>query len=334
VSATEGSRPVRRAPAVLTDHQVHRDFSDFALFNSHGLDLYLIPGNRFEPVANAVGLLRELTYRQQLSGSGQSHDLDTRDPFYDHFLLVERCTGELAGSARLQFVPRTGSDGQPKAGLTPEGHQSYLEHVYPGIKAALTQRGHHLEIGRVALAPRFQRQPHPLMCLFRGGIQVAISSGYYSIGGLVSYNHFAYKDSVNKRFLSSVISPPFSDINETPPQPRYPLHGLEQLKESERVATIQALEQQIKQELDPKFKLPILLRQYINLIGARVVNLSLALDFNKITEILMSADLSKIPTSRLQHFTGLEHQPIYKQFNWYRGLDTKPSAVRIEGTVN
>lgn len=324
MSASERSRPVRRAPAALTDHQVHRDFSDFSLFNSHGLDLYLIPGNRFEPVSSAVGLLRELTYRQQLSGSGKSHDLDTRDPFYDHFLLVERHTGELAGSARLQFVPKTETDGHPPVSWTPQGHQSYLEHVYPGIKAALTQQGHHLEIGRVALAPRFQRLPHPLMCLFRGGIQVAISSGYYSIGGLVSYNHFAYTDRVNKRFLSSVISPPFSDTNQTSPQPRYPVHGVEQLKESKQPTTIQALELQIKRDLDSSFKLPILLRQYINLINAKVVNLSLALDFNNITEILMSADLSKIPAERLQHFTGFEHQPVYKQFGWYRGLDAKP----------
>jgi len=333
VSASEGNTPVRRAPAALTDQQVERDFSDVALFNSHGLDLYLIPGNRFEPVASAVGLLRELTYRQQLAGSGQSHDLDSRDLFYDHFLLVERRTGELAGSARLQFVPKKEMDGHPPVGWTPEGHQSYLEHVYPGIKAAHAQQGNHLEIGRVALAPRFQRLPHPLMCLFRGGIQVAISSGYYSIGGLVSYNHFAYDDRVNKQFLSSLISTPFSDTDQTPPQPRHPLRGVEQLKESKRLTTIQALEQQIKKELDPNFRLPILLRQYINLIGARVVNLSLALDFNKITEILMSADLSKMPTERLQHFTGLEHQPVYKQFSWYRGLDAKPSAVRIEREV-
>jgi len=333
VSASEGSRPVSQTPADLTDHQIQEDFSDFALFNSYGLDLYLIPGNRFDLVANAVGILRELTYRQQLSGSGQSHDLDSRDQFYDHFLLVERLTGELAGSARLQFVPKKEIGRQIPANWTPQSGQSYLEHVYPGIKTTLTQQGHHLEIGRVALAPRFQRLPHPLMCLFRGGIQVAISSGYYSIGGLVSYNHFAYDDRVNKQFLSSLISPPFSDTDQTPPQPRHPLRGVEQLKESKRLTTIQALEQQIKKELDPNFKLPILLRQYINLIGARVVNLSLALDFNKITEILMSADLSKMPTERLQHFTGLEHQPVYKQFSWYRGLDAKPSAVRIEREV-
>ena len=38
------------------------------LFRLDGLELHLIPGSRFEAVADAVGTLRESTYRQQLSG--------------------------------------------------------------------------------------------------------------------------------------------------------------------------------------------------------------------------------------------------------------------------
>lgn len=323
MSDIKRSSPASQAPAALPGHLGHRDFSNYALFSSHGLDLYLIPGDHFGPIAKDVGILREVTYRQQLSGSGHSHDLDNRDQFYDHFLLVERHTGELAGSARLQFVPKQESEHEPKISWIPQSKESYLEHVYPGIKATLSQKGHHLEIGRVALAPRFQRQPHPLMCLFRGGVQVAINSGYYSISGLVSYNHFAYNNNTNKRFLSSIISPPFLATSETPPHPRHPLEIIKQVQESRAPTTIQALEKQIKAELDPSFRLPILLRQYINLLDAKVVNLSLAVDFNKITEILMSADLSQIPTTRLQLFTELDHQPVYKQFSWYRGLDRK-----------
>ena len=126
------------------------------------LDLHLLAGRDFDSVADSVGLLREATYRQQLSGSGDERDLDGRDAHYDHLLLVERSSGELAGAARLQFIP---------AGATelPGSEGSYLEHVYPGIKAQLAQQQNHLEIGRVALAQRFQRQPHSLMALFRGG---------------------------------------------------------------------------------------------------------------------------------------------------------------------
>jgi hypothetical protein len=319
VKASEGSSPHPLASVALPLQQVAGDLSPYALFSSQGLDLYLIPGDRFAPYADPVGILRELTYRQQLSGSGQSHDLDSRDPHYDHFLLVESSSGELAGSARLQFVPRLAAEHNPDTPPVPQGHQSYLEHVYPGIKACLAQQGNHLEIGRVAIAPRFQRLPHTLMCLFRGGLQVAVSSGYTSVHGLVSYNHFAYPAATNELFLRSLMSAPFVDTTEPFPQPRYPVSGIGPGEQDSSAVTIQALEQRIRETLQPDFKLPVLLRQYINLMEAKVRNLSLALDFNQITEILMAADLSRIPKGRLEHFIGFRHHPVYRQFSWYRG---------------
>jgi hypothetical protein len=309
--------PTPPGPVALPLQQVECDLSSLRLYSSSGLDLYLLPGERFAPYADAVGILRELTYRQQLSGSGRSHDLDSRDPHYDHFLLVEATTGELAGSARLQFVPQ-GAQGHSPAQL-PQGPQSYLEHVYPGIKAELARAGNHLEIGRVALAPRFQRLPHTLMCLFRGGLQVAVSSGYQTIHGLVSYNHFAHADAVNQQFLSSLMRPPFLDTRHPCPQPRHPLAGIGPGEHPGKARTIQELEQQIRSDLAPSFRLPVLLRQYINLMEARVRNLSLARDFNQITEILMAADLGQIPSRRLSHFIDFAHEPVYRRFSWYRG---------------
>ena len=319
MKGTDGSNLNLPAPISLSAEQVESELSPYSLFCSQGLELYLLPGDQFAPYADAVGILRELTYRQQLSGSGLARDLDSRDPFYDHFLLVERSSGELAGSARLQFVPSpAGADGSHDSAL-PQGHQSYLEHVYPGIKKALARQGNHLEIGRVALAPRFQRQPQSLMFLFRGGLQVAVSSGYDSIHGLVSYNHFAYGDAVNQHFLSRLMGLPFLETHQPSPEPRHPLDGVKANSRPGSAVTIQGLEQEIRDRLDPAFRLPVLLRQYINLMEARVRNLSLARDFNQITEILMAADLRRIPSRRLMHFIDFEHRPVYRSFSWYRG---------------
>ncbi len=321
MKTTDGNPLNLSAAIALPQDRVQADLAPFLLLSSQGLDLYLLPGERFGPYAEPVGELRELTYRQQLSGSGKSRDLDSRDPHYDHFLLVESNSGELAGSARLQFVPARASGDQSAAGLPPlpGGAQSYLEHVYPGIKAHLASQGNHLEIGRVALAPRFQRQPHTLMLLFRGGLQVAVGAGYSSIHGLVSYNHFAYDETVNREFLSTLLRPPFLDPSSPHPQPRHPVAGLAPAPSPAAVASIQELELHIRHDLDPSFRLPVLLRQYFNLMEASVRNLSLARDFNQITEILMAADLRRIPTRRLEHFIDVDHRPIYRSFSWYRG---------------
>ena len=113
-------------PAAQDDVLLPQGWSDAnkahsLLFRLDGLELHLIPGSRFEAVADAVGTLRESTYRQQLSGSGNTRDLDGRDTAYDHLMLLEPSSGALAGSARLQFAPQCMA-----AGELPNGQQSYL----------------------------------------------------------------------------------------------------------------------------------------------------------------------------------------------------------------
>ena len=276
------------------------------------LDLHLIAGSEFNAVADSVGRLREATYRQQLSGSGDESDLDGRDVHYDHLLLVERSSGSLAGAARLQFVPAGSCE-------LPSSEGSYLEHVYPGIKSQLAAQQNHLEIGRVALAQRFQRQPHSLMALFRGGILLAARSGYELLHGLVSYNHFAHGDAVNAAFLKAMMRPPYRRQGDRLPAPRHPVPGIQPDDTPHPSGNIQAPEQDIRKRHSDDFHLPVLLRQYFNLMEAKVCNLSLARDFNQITEILMAADLSRLPKDRLSFFIDVDHQPVYQQFSWYRG---------------
>ena len=288
--------------------------TDTRLLAIDELDLHLLAGSKFEAVADSVGQLREATYRQQLSGSGDERDLDGRDAHYDHLLLVERKSGLLAGAARLQFVPAGSAD-------LPGSEGSYLEHVYPGIKAHLANQQNHLEIGRVALAQRFQRQPHSLMALFRGGILLAARSGYDLLHGLVSYNHFAHSDAVNAAFLTAMMRPPYRRQGVDLPVPRHPIAGISPDDNPHPSSNIQALEQEIRRQHSENFRLPVLLRQYFNLMEAKVCDLSLARDFNQITEILMAANLGDLPPERLALFIDLPHQPLYQQFSWYRGRE-------------
>ena len=306
--------PAAKDEALLPPSWRKLNHGDSLLLSLDGLELHLIPGSRFEAVADAVGTLRESTYRKQISGSGNTRDLDGRDAYYDHLILVEPSTGVLAGCARLQFIPQFTQELE-----LPSSQQSYLEHVYPGIKALLAEQTHHGEIGRVALAQRFQRKPHSLMALFRGGLLIAARSGFNLLHGLVSYNHFAQSDAVNTAFLSALMRPPYRDTDVALPPPRHPINTIKSDDSLHPIRNIQALELEIRKEYDDGFRLPVLLRQYFNLMGAKVCDLSLARDFNQITEILVAVDLAQLAKERLGFFIDVEHRPVYQQFSWYRG---------------
>ena len=120
--------------------------ADSLLFRLDGLELHLIPGSSFEDVADAVGTLRESTYRQQLSGSGMR--LDGRDAAYEHLILLEP-TAVLAGS--------NGCNSFLSSGLlrsSPTASSRIWSTSTPASKPCW-RRNLHVEIGRVALPHAF-----------------------------------------------------------------------------------------------------------------------------------------------------------------------------------
>ena len=115
------------------------------------------------------------------------------------------------------------------------------------------------------------------------------------------------------------MRPPYRRTTAALPPPRHPIDSVHPDDNIHPIGNVQALEVAIREEHGEDFRLPVLLRQYFNLMEAKVCDLSLARDFNQITEILMAADISCLPKDRLSFFIDVDHQPVYQHFSWYRG---------------
>ena len=164
------------------------------LFRLDGLELHLIPGAKFDAVADAVGTLRESTYRQQLSGSGSKRDLDGRDGAY------ESAEPSSCGSHGCNSSPSSWQRGLPGS---QQSYRSMLPRHQGDAGGADPPRG-----DRSAARSSAQRQ-HSLMALFR--VVDRRRSGLHLRTGL--YNHFAYSDAVNTAFLSALMRPPYRRIS-------------------------------------------------------------------------------------------------------------------------
>lgn len=258
-------------------------------FGTEQFCAYFLSPRQFQTVAAWVGTVRAMTYRR-ISPHGPSDvDLDGRDAHYWHLLVWDRQRNALAGCLRMA-LSRWHAEGW-------DGCRSYLEHCYPGLDASLGEKGlAYAEIGRTFVAPPYQRTSLVLMVLLQGMVSIPLATDHQHLLGMVSYNHFAHGDALNRRFLDSLLAPPYRDPLGVP-QPRHPLprqHGPSDPLPSSHFGE---LERSLEVHYQEPFRVPVLMRCYAQFGNAKVAGLSLARDFNQITEILMHCQLEGL-TSR------------------------------------
>jgi len=268
---------------------------------------FLAP-DQFRTVADWVGTVRARSYRRVSPHGPAEVDLDGRDDHYWHLLVLDEQRRVLAGSLRMAL---SAWHGVHESGW--DGTCSYLEHCYPGLDAALRCQGlGYVEIGRTFVAPPYQRTSPVLMVLFQAMASIPLATGHAHLLGMVSYNHFMHGEALNQQFLQALMAPPFRDSLNVPP-PRHPIPGLAMAIDTAPAArSLGQLERQIEQACQQPFRAPVLLRHYMQLGNAGVVNISLARDFNQITEILMHCDLNRASQRQRATFVVKDLRPVWR----------------------
>jgi hypothetical protein len=296
-------------------HQLTRDLEAQRCFGTDRFCAYFLSPLQFQGVAAWVGSVRALTYRR-ISPHGPSHvDLDGRDAHYWHLLVWDRERGTLAGSLRMAL-----SAWQPPPW---DGNRSYLEHCYPGLDASLRERGlAYAEIGRTFVAAPYQRTSLVLMVLLQAMVSIPLATGHHHLLGMVSYNHFAHSEALNDGFLAALLAPPYRDSLGVPPA-RHPLSPAHRpMVSPPATADYAELERWLEEHYQEPFRVPVLMRRYAQLGNARVVGLSLARDFNQITEILMHCELDQLTARQRRRLVVDDLLPVW------RGLvDGTPSGA-------
>jgi hypothetical protein len=261
------------------------DYASQLCFSLDQFDAYFLSPEQFKSLAAWVGSVRARTFRDISPYSPNRVDLDGRDHHYWHLLVWDREQQTLAGSLRMAL-----SGWRPFPADSPS---SYLEHCYPGLDEHLRASGvAYAEIGRTFVSRPYQRCTPVLMVLMQAMASIPQRCGHTHLMGMVSYNHFAHPEALNRDFLAALMQPPFRDNLEVPP-PRHPITDLPTQHESRQPQGLTHLENILAEKHKVQFRVPILLRRYFQLANAHVANLSLAKDFNQITEILQHCDLAQ-----------------------------------------
>ncbi|MDI9818570.1 MULTISPECIES: GNAT family N-acetyltransferase [unclassified Legionella] len=273
---------------------------EYLLYETGPYQCFVIPGDMLGVLLLEIGRIRELVFRKSLHGSGKEHDLDGLDRFYHHVIIWDNEQNQIMGGYRF----RTNQDWDSEK----IAEQSYIEKCYPGIYKHLSKKHLFIELGRSFINEDYQNDIFSLFLLWKGVLLYITTylKDHRLIVGLpwVKLDHLK-KDSIS--FLLSVLSnnhfyQPISQINAKHPYPMKHLLSTKLANLAQEHSDMTSTFNTIYSIEGTKRCLPVLLKQYINLMGAKTHGFSIARDFNNLLEVLMSTDLSKIPSRRIERY--------------------------------
>lgn len=308
VDSSSGATPGR--VEALSADSLAAELADPALaaqlcFRLEPFAAYLLSPAQFRRVARWVGATRARTF-QKVSPHGPADlDLDGRDAHYWHVVVWDQERQVLAGSLRLSLSLW---HGQPW-----DGRHSYLEHCYPGLDRSLGEQGiAYAEIGRTFVAAPYQRVSPVLMVLLQAMVSIPRATGHHHLLGMVSFNHFQHSPELSRSFLAGLGRAPFrGDL--VVPAPRHPVLDLAEAADRELFAqaSLAELERELERRFQEPFRVPVLLRRYFDFGNARVIGLSVARDFNQITEILTHCNLDGLLDPQRRRLVVEDLRPVW-----------------------
>ena len=205
-------------------------------------------------------------------------DLDGRDRFYWHMLIMDPQTNNLIGAQRFQFVNETNK---------PTDHESYLEHCYPGLAEQMVSNCmSYVEVGRTFLMPAYQGK-FWLKELIRGFARIPEQRGFQNVLGMISFNHLALKQIAINNFLEALNRCQFRG-NLPIPKPRYayPIEKPSKTLEWNQLG-LPGLKKKLK-AIDHAFELPPVLSPYRTFCSVKYEGVSIATSYNQILQLMFS----------------------------------------------
>jgi putative hemolysin len=237
--------------------------------------------------------LRELTFRDENEGSGQSSDTDKFDATYMHLFIFDNTEREIIGAYRIGLTDQLLKNG--------EKSQLYLAQMFNFSASFINQQQACMEMGRSFIVKAHQHSFYGLLLLWKGiGAFVCQNPQYRILYGTVSLSKLYDPRSVtliNKIMVTDTqaVQPKIAFENSLHPELASFLNthvlNIEQLS-----VLVKGLEQDAKD-------IPVLLKQYHKL-GAVFHCLGIDGNFNTTPGLLLSVDLPKAPDKLLKLYLG------------------------------
>ena len=268
---------------------------EFKVWTEKNYEVYITPTSQIPNILREIGRLREITFREVGEGTNKKIDLDNYDIYYNHLFIWDKDLQNIVGAYRI---------GKGDEILNTMGRRGFYlselfkikEPFYPILRQGI-------ELGRSWVRKEYQQKPLPLFLLWKGILKyladhpqyrylfgpVSISNNFSKLSkslivDFITKNHFDYE-------LAHYVKPKNKfKADLTPIDTDLLVESSESLKD---------LDGLIGDIENSHLKIPVLLRQYMNL-NAKIICFNIDPKFSDCLDGFLVVDAQKIPTEMFE----------------------------------
>ena len=263
---------------------------DFKIWTEKSYEVYIVPTLQIPNILREIGRLREITFREVGEGTNKKIDLDNYDIYYNHLFIWDNELENIVGAYRIgkgdEILDKMGRRGFYLSELF-----KIKDQFYPVLRQGI-------ELGRSWIRKEYQGKPLPLFLLWKGILKylidnpqyrylfgpVSISNNFskFSKALIVDYitkNHFDYE-------MATYIKPRNKFKADLLPIPTETL-----VDSSESFKDLDSIIGDVE---NSHIKIPVLLRQYMNL-NAKIISFNIDPKFSDCLDGFLVVDTHNIP---------------------------------------
>jgi len=278
-------------PAGRIRQEVEEIREHHLLFNIQENYIFCVPSVKIPNILDEICRLREITYRDVGEGTGKTIDRDPYDEYFEQLFIWDNEAGRIMGGYRVgkgdQIIGKYGIAGH---------YINSLFDIDPSFEPVLRLS---MELGRSFIVKEYQKKPLSLFLLWKGILYLLLKAPEYRylIGPVSISNEFSeiskslvveyLKTNCHHTEFGSHIKPhnPFREVNSGNADPALFLKFVKK--------DVARLDRFIH-DLDPGFKLPVLLKKYLT-VNAEVLGFNVDPLFNNCLDALIVVDVFGVP---------------------------------------
>jgi putative hemolysin len=269
--------------------------TDYKVWEEKNYEVYIVPTSTIPNILREIGRLREITFREVGEGTNQKIDLDNYDIYYNHLFIWDKEANLIVGAYRIgkgdEILNTMG-----KRGFYVSELFKIKEPFYPILRSGI-------ELGRSWIRKEYQGKPLPLFLLWKGILKYLILNPQYRymFGPVSISNNFS---KFSKSLIVDYITKNHFDYelaHYIKPKNKFKA-DLTQIDKDlliENSETLKDLDSLIGDIETTHIKIPVLLRQYMNL-NAKIACFNIDPKFSDCLDGFLIVDTHNIPADILE----------------------------------